>query len=98
MQKAPKIGTRVQYSAVLDYPGATARTAVGVVAKIWPKRIVLNEDELDNDPAWVMPRYGALKPESEWQVTVIVDTFPDWWPYGQHKSFCPNVADLEPSE
>lgn len=94
MRKAPKIGQRVRYSHTLDYPGATPRTATGIVTKIWPKRICLNDDELVADDD-AMPRYGGLKPESEWQVTMKVDTIPEWWPYRENDKFCPAVAELE---
>ena len=95
MKKTPQIGQRVRYSH-------ENRTCIGIVQKIWPKRIVVNDDELIADDD-AMPQYGAPRPESEWQVTLKPDTIPDWWPYKKpdgtlaNDKFCPSVSELQPA-
>lgn len=94
MDKAPVVGTRVQYrdDSMCRY-GDKPRTCTGTVTQVHPQR----NAEWDENDEWVgyLPGYA---PESEWKVTVKVDEpLPDWWPYG-NRLFCPQAKYLEPIE
>lgn len=90
MKKAPKVGARIQLKEGHRYYPCT-----GVVTKVWPKRICLNDDELLMDDE-AMPRYGGPAPESEWSVSMKVDTTPKGWAYVGSDVFCPDVEEVEP--
>jgi hypothetical protein len=91
MKKAPKIGQRVRYKAVIceGEQYEEVRTCEGVVTKLYPK----HDDVFDDDGEFV--RRGPLLPERDWKVCIKVDQRPKWWPYPNNDVFCPDVAELE---
>jgi hypothetical protein len=92
MKKAPKVGDRIKLK-----PGHRYYPCTGIVTRVWPKRLCLNDQELIDDPD-AMPRYGSGQaPESEWQVSMKVDQLPKDWAYVGADTFCPEVSDLERS-
>lgn len=94
MNKAPKIGERIKLNE-----GHRYFPCVGTIEKIHPKKNCITEAD---DPRWddqdFFGEYDGMLPESEWQVTMVVDVLPKDWAYGENcKKFCPDVSELEPA-
>lgn len=89
MNKAPKIGDRVQLK-----PGHRYYPCTGTVQKIYKK---YRYTWADDDPRWETdetPQIAGVKPERDWHVSMKVDQLPKDWAYVGNDKFAPQVSEL----
>lgn len=91
MDKAPKEGSRIKV-----VKGHRYFPCEGIVECIYQEWYYNVEDD---DPRWddpdFIPRRTTLRPESEWKVTMVINSKPKDWAYGDQKKFCPDVSEIE---